>query len=242
MKYVDIERRKVYPGAGGAGAPVVYVVDMAECPFDIDEPARGRTCTIVKVCVHDWDDSLTPWPAPGLYRGDPDFKGEAAVTLAELVDEAIPAIEQAEGLVPVKRAICGYSLGGLFSLYAFSYADAFSACACLSGSVWYEGWVEHLRGLEFDGSGRFAFLSIGLKEKHAAPKILHSVQDNMEQCAAILREHGCEAEFVVGPGNHMSFGKERFDAGLTAIDSYFASAQQGVGSEKTRRGAKPEQA
>ena len=222
MKYVDIERRVVFPGASGAGAPVIYVIDAAEHPFDIDEPARGRACTIVKVCVRDWNDSLTPWRAPGIYRGNPDFAGDAATTLSELVGEATCAIERAEGLAPSKRAICGYSLGGLFALYAFTHTDAFAACACLSGSVWYDGWVDHLRGLEFDGAGRFAFLSIGSKEKHAAPRILHHVQDDMGECAAILRDHGCQAEFVVGHGNHMSFVKERFDAGFTALDDFLA--------------------
>lgn len=221
MKYIDIDHRKAYPGTGGAQAPVIYVIDATEHPFDINEAASNRACTVVSVAVRDWNDSLTPWPAQGLYRGEPDFKGEASATLADLT-EAIPAIERAEGLAPAKRAICGYSLGGLFALYAFTHTDAFSACACLSGSVWYEGWVEHLRKLAFDGSGRFAFLSIGSKEKHAAPKILHHVQDDMEECAAILRSRGCKTEFIVGPGNHMSLCKERFSAGLGALDSFLA--------------------
>ena len=220
MKYVEIGQRKSFPGTGGADAPVIYVIDAVEYPFDIDEPASSRTCNIVKVAVREWNDSLTPWPAPGLYRGEPDFKGEAAITLTELIEEAIPAIEQAEGFSPTKRAICGYSLGGLFSLYAFTHANVFSACGCLSGSVWYENWVEHLRSLDFNGAGKFAFLSIGSKEKHAAPKILHHVQVDMEECASILREHCCETEFTVGSGNHMSFTKERFDAGLSALDSF----------------------
>ena len=222
MKYVEITSRKTFPGTGGANAPVIYVVDMPEHPFDIDEVAAARTCTIVKVSVREWNDSLTPWRAPGLYRGNADFKGEADITLSELIGEAIPAIERMEGLSPAKRAICGYSLGGLFSLYAFTHANEFCACGSLSGSVWYESWVEHLRDLDFDSTGKFAFLSIGSKEKHAAPKILHHVQDDTEACANILREHGCETEYVVGPGSHMSFMKERFDAGLSALDAFLA--------------------
>lgn len=223
MKYIEPDHQLVHLGKTGSNAPVIYVIDMAEHPFDIDELANDSSCTIVKVCVRDWNASLTPWRAPGLYRGNEDFKGDAAITLAELVDEAIPSIEQAENLSPTKRAICGYSLGGLFSLYAFTHADEFSACACLSGSVWYEGWVDYMRQRAFDGTGRFAFLSIGSKEKHAAPKILHHVQDDMAACADILREHGCETQYVVGPGNHMSLVRERFDAGLSALDAYLSA-------------------
>ena len=221
----DIRFEQVKPviGSGGAAASVIYVVDSPEHPFEAAGPAAGIACTIVKIPIANWDDSLTPWPAPGLYRGEPDFGGNAARTLADLRDRVIPAVEREAGLQPNKRAICGYSLGGLFALYAFAHCTRFDACACLSGSVWYDGWVEHLRTLELDGAGRFAFLSVGTKEKRAALATLRRVQDNMEQCAAILRARGCEVEYALGPGNHMSFIPERFAAGLHALDAFLGA-------------------
>lgn len=218
---IDVGTCTVYKGKD-ASAPAIYVIDFPEHPFDIASVAAGRESAVVSVPIGDWNANLTPWPAKGIYRGEPDFGGHAAQTLGQLVDVTFPAIEQAAGLAPEKRAICGYSLGGLFALYAFVRDARFAACACLSGSVWYEGWVDYLRDLEFEGEGRFAFLSIGSKEKHAAPKILHRVQDQMGECADILRAHGCTAEFVVKPGSHMSFVQERFDAGLTALDAFLA--------------------
>lgn len=220
MKYVDPCDRTVLFGTGGLQAPIIYVIDLPYHPFEVGAAARDCVSTIVKVPVNEWDDSLTPWAAPGLYHGDADFKGEAAVTLEELLDEAVPAIERAEGLAPAKRAICGYSLGGLFALYAFVHSDRFDACGCLSGSVWYEGWVNHLRSLDFTAAGRYAFLSIGSNEKHARESILHTVQDNMEACAEILRSQGCEADFVVGPGGHFDHAQERFAAGFKALDAF----------------------
>ena len=207
-------------GAGGVAAPVIYAVDSPERPFDIGGVAAGIACAIVTVPVANWNDNLTPWLAPGLYRGEPDFGGNAARTLAALCDRVIPAIEREAGLHPAKRAICGYSLGGLFALYAFTHCKHFDACACLSGSVWYEGWVEHLRALEVNGNGRFAYLSIGTKEKRAALAALKRVQDNMAQCADILRGRGCTVEYAIGPGNHLSFIPERFAAGLAALDAF----------------------
>lgn len=220
MKYADPGARTVFAGAGGSKSPVIYVIDLPYHPFDIEKVSKGLNATVVKLPVNDWDDSLTPWAAPGLYKGDADFGGEAAVTLAEVLEVAIPEIEKEEGLEPSERAICGYSLGGLFALYAFTHSEAFSACGCLSGSVWYEGWVEYLQAHEFDASGKFAFLSIGDKERKAREKILHCVQDNMGTCADILREHGCVTEFVVGPGSHLDNGQERFAAGLSALDGF----------------------
>lgn len=203
--------------------PVIYVIDLPEHPFDIEEIARNRTVTIVKFPVQKWDDSLTPWPAPGLYKGDADFRGESEVTLAEIKDVVIPEIEKREHLKPAKRAICGYSLGGLFSLYAFSHDAFFQACGCLSGSVWYEGWLDHFENLEFDGTGRYAYFSLGKKECKANPPILHTVQDNMQRCYEIVREHGCQADFVIGPGNHMQHHQERFAAGFDALEEFLTA-------------------
>jgi len=220
MKHIDPDDFTMHRGAKGAASPVVYLIDFPEHPFDIADIIAPLASTVVTIPISNWNDSLTPWPAKGLYREEPDFKGEASLTLSELTGEAIPAIERTGGLSPSKRAICGYSLAGLFSLYAFTHCTAFDACACISGSVWYEGWVEYLRQREFDGAGTYAYLSIGTKEKRGAPKILRTVQDNMEACAGILRAHGCETDYVVGPGNHMQLHRERFAAALAHLDAH----------------------
>lgn len=224
MQFVSKEGRRVIRGSGGPSSPAIYVIDSPDHPVDLESLARGRRSSIVTVPVVNWNDALTPWPAQGLYREGSDFGGQADVTLTELCDEAIPAIEQDEGLCPSSRAICGYSLGGLFALYAFTHTELFSACACLSGSVWYEGWVEHLRELGPDLSGRFAYLSLGTKERRAAQPILKTVQDRMEACAKILHDRGTLVEYRTGPGNHMQHVPERFDAGLTALDAFLTSA------------------
>ena len=218
----DASDTRVFLGEGGANAPVMYVVDSPEHPFNVAPLACGRRATLASVPVASWNDALTPWPAPGIYREEAPFGGQAAQTLASLVEEAIPAIEAQAELAPTTRAICGYSLGGLFALYALTHCDDFAACACLSGSVWYEGWVEHLQELPLDLTGRFAYFSIGTKERKAARPILKTVQDRMEQCVAILRERGCEVEYRTGPGNHMQRVNERLGAGLDALDAFVA--------------------
>lgn len=223
MRYVDIEGHTTSIGNGGPGSPVIYVIDLPYHPFDLDEVAGGRVSSVVRLPVRDWNASLTPWPAPRVRDEEDDFGGDAATTLAELIDEAMPAIERADGLSPSSHAICGYSLGGLFALYAFVHADAFSACGCLSGSVWYEGWADYLRKLDFDATGRYAFLSIGSREKKAPLPIMRTVQDDMATCADILRTHGCHVDYEVGPGNHFQHQQERFAAGIAALDHALCS-------------------
>ena len=220
MGYIDKSAGTVHVGAAGPDAPVIYVIDSPEHPVVLEPFAEGRRVTLANVPVRTWGDALTPWPAAGLYREEPDFGGKAAETLAELVGEVIPELERSAGLSPAARAICGYSLGGLFALYAFTHTNVFAACGCLSGSVWYEGWVEHLRELPLELSGRFAYLSLGTKERRAGRPILKTVQDRMEACAEILRERGAEVEYRMGPGNHLQHIPERYAAGITALDAF----------------------
>lgn len=229
MDHVDIAHRRVYAGTSGPSAPVIYLIDSPEHPFDATTLQQERTATIVTVPVTDWNAALTPWQASGIYRGEPNFGGQGQRTLSELVGTLIPAVEADEGLSPTGRAICGYSLGGLFALYALTHCEAFVACACLSGSVWYEGWVEHLGELPLDLAGHFAYLSIGTKERKAARPILKTVQDRMEQCVGILQQAGCQVEYRTSPGNHMQHVSARLAAGLSALDAFLAARAQGYG-------------
>ena len=218
MGYVVKEQARLVVQGTREDAPVVYVVDSTEHPFDFVEELPELAATVVTVPVLRWNDALTPWPAQALYRGEEPFGGHAATTLNELVNEAIPAIEKTMGLAPSLRAVCGYSLGGLFALYALVQTEAFVACASISASMWYEGWTDYLDGLDVDLRGRFAYLSIGTKEKRAARPILKTVQDKMEGCARILGQKGCVVRYQTGPGNHMQHMGERFAAGLVCVD------------------------
>ena len=226
MRFLNLDDVQLVDDAGDVRRPLIYVIDSPEHPIDVAAFGTPRCAALVQVPVRDWNDALTPWSATGLYRGEPDFGGHAAQTLDELVGEAMPAVERAQGLDPVARALCGYSLGGLFSLYAFIHASAFDACGCLSGSVWYEGWVEHLREVDVDLHGKFAFLSVGTKEKRAARPLLRTVQDRMEECVDVLNERGCEVHYRTSPGNHMQNVPERFATGMAELDAFLCKRYQ----------------
>ena len=235
----------------GDGSPsVIYVVDSVEHPFDIASTAEGLSSTVVSIPIANWNDALTPWPAPGFYDDEPWFGGRGSETLEELTCRTIPAIEakldiESDTESPssplpskesraIKRAICGYSLGGLFALYAFVSDSRFDACASISGSLWYQGWMDYIREKtgcapskpadvnRFDGRARYAFLSVGKKECKSGLPLFRCVEDNMHESADLLRAAGCQVDTVVGPGNHMQHIPERFKAVLGALDAFCA--------------------
>ena len=189
---------------------MIYVIDSPEHPLPVAEAAEGLRSHVTRVPVESWGDALTPWPAPSLRPGEKDFGGRADETLASLAE----LLDR----VPGPHAICGYSLGGLFALYAFAREPRLSACACLSGSVWYEGWVDWLRANAPDGVGRYAYFSVGKKEKRAGLPFRH-VEEDLAACAEVRRERGRAVDVTLGPGNHMQHMAERLSAGLAALDS-----------------------
>lgn len=195
---------------------VVYLIDAPEHPLDKVEELCPRHGALVRVPIGAWGDALTPWPAPGLHVDAPAFTGGAPGTLARLLEQ-IPAFEARASIVPARRALVGYSLAGLFALYAFAQSEVFDACASVSGSVWYPGWVAYLRDASFIGAGRFAFLSVGKRERRSGPVIFRTVEDDMAACAEALRAHGCAVETSIGPGNHLQHQRERIACALNAI-------------------------
>ena len=207
---------EVLQGSTGGEGPVVYVIDMPEHPLPVAEAATGLGANVVRIPVAGWADALTPWPAPALRAGQEGFGGRADQTLADL-QETVRRIERSASLRPSSRAICGYSLSGLFALYAFVREPVFSACASVSGSLWYEGWVGWLRANAPDCAERYAYLSVGRKEKRAGLPFSH-VEDDLAACADILRKRGCTVDVVLGSGNHVQYQRERLAAALTSLD------------------------
>ncbi len=222
-RQMDATRMQVLAGTGGATAPCICLVDAPEHPTSLEGLAGLLTCNVVTIPVAGWGARLTPWPAPALYRGEEDYAGQAAQTLEWLVAEALPAAEAKAGLSPRARAIAGYSLAGLFSLYAFVHDSRFAAVGCLSGSLWYDGWTEHLEGLAFPVAGRYAFFSLGTKERRGPQPRLKQVQVRTETCVRLLRQRGVRVDLTMNPGGHLSHIDERIRAGLTALDAHLAA-------------------
>lgn len=98
-----------------AGAPVVYLLgDMAD-NSPVQVPAG---VSLVNVCVDLWEENFSPWCAPRVFAKGPNFGDGAQKTLDTLINQVIPWAESELSELPAYRALVGYSLAGLFSLWA----------------------------------------------------------------------------------------------------------------------------
>ena len=94
------------------------------------------------VPVESWNDELSPWEAPAVW-GKESFGGDAADTLHFLTEQVIPTLKQRFALPENVRIILGgYSLAGLFALWASTQTALFSGVAAASPFVWFPGWMK----------------------------------------------------------------------------------------------------
>ena len=205
----------VRKGAAGADAQLICLVAAPEEPL---ERLPELESSLVVVMVDDWDGDLTPWPAPAAYSGQQPYKGHAQKTLDELLHNALPQAEREAGLAPKSRAIAGYSLAGLFSLWTFANSDAFTACASGSGSFWYPGWLDWLSEQHFIGHGRHAYLSLGSKESRVRHPLVAEVANATERTIGLLEARGVECVFESNPGGHFTDISGRLAKALCALD------------------------
>ena len=97
-----------------AGAPVVYLLGDAADNSPIQIPAG---VSLVNVGVEQWEENFSPWCAPRVFAKGPNFGDGAQKTLNTLINQVIPWTESELTEPPAYRALVGYSLAGLFSLW-----------------------------------------------------------------------------------------------------------------------------
>ena len=158
---------------GAASAPIILIQPVgAHDPEGMErelgaiKQLTSQDFRLVTVKVDRWNHDLSPWDAPAVFRGE-DFGSGAAAVLGE-----ISAFCDDKAL---RYFIGGYSLAGLFSLWAACQTDCFSGAAAASPSVWFPGFVDYLKAHPFHSSA--VYLSLGDKEEKVRTPVLSGVGD-----------------------------------------------------------------
>ncbi|MDE7347003.1 MAG: hypothetical protein K2N48_09745 [Muribaculaceae bacterium] len=216
-KIIDIEDLSCLCSSQVSKARIAYILYPMDMLAGWIEPAaRKYGVTIVVVTGMDWQNVFSPWPAPGMPKCDPDFKGESPEFLKLLQEKVIPQVESELGMdANVERSLVGVSMSGLFALWQWMVCDTFRNIASLSGSFWYEGFMEWMKSCTIPAkSGKGYFL---LGDQESKSKVFGTVGVNTQEIITLLREAGIDVEFQSVPGNHYSDPIPRLDRAFTAI-------------------------
>ena len=165
----------------------------------------------------DWNCDMTPWPCQPLYKSGEPFGGGADEYLEVLVSEIIPCAKAHICGEPSKTCIAGYSLAGLFALYAAYRCDAFDRAASMSGSLWFPGFMEFAKEHDMKKAPEKIYLSLGDKEAKTRNLLMQKVQENTEALAEYYVRQGIDVDFEMNPGNHFRDVDLRCAKGIAAI-------------------------
>lgn len=198
---------------GGSGSPVAALPLLVQPADDHDlavldsEVAEiqwlyGAGFRLAAFKVDAWNADLSPWEAPPAFGNEP-FGGKAEETLAYIENELLPALPGESG-APV--ILGGYSLSGLFALWAGTRSERFHGIAAASPSVWFPGWIEyaekHWRSDSLKNGPQRIYLSLGDKEERTRNQQMARVGDCIRRQHEILTAAGIVNTLVFEQGNH----------------------------------------
>lgn len=198
-------------------APVIYLNTYSDEGKQVFDSAQATGCplfTLVTISNLDWNRDMAPWDSPAAFKKGEPFTGGADDYLRLLVEEIIPRAEKELPGPPAWRGIAGYSLAGLFALYAIYRTDVFSRVGCMSGSLWFPGFKEYVFSHEPKRRPDCIYFSLGDKEAKTRNPVLKTVQENTEEIQTFYQNKGIDTVFQLNSGNHFVQGIERTVAGI----------------------------
>lgn len=186
---------------GNESYPVIYVQDgdrLLPILEDMLTMVAGnknkteifREHVIVGLISENRLDNYTPWSAPAIMNGLPDFGGMGDKYLDFLANSFKPYIDNIYRTLSgfSDTSIMGVSLGGLISLYAIYRQECFGLVVSISGSLWYPGFVHFMQNNTPCRDDVRVLLLSGRNEGADAPPPLHNSVNCLKQAHLLLKE------------------------------------------------------
>ena len=171
------------------------------------------------LCINnlDWQKDMCPWDSPALINTEKDFIGGAAEYLFLLEKEIIPKAVEIHGEEPSYYALAGYSLAGLFALYAGYRSALFSRIASVSGSLWYPDFVSFAKEKKMLSKAERLYLSLGTEEAKTKHAVLSTIEGKTRELVEYYQSSGYCVNFELNPGNHFCEVEQRIEKAIRWI-------------------------
>ena len=191
--------------------------DEGEAVYQELRKQNAPECHFLSIAIHDWQREMSPWPAAALSKDAEVFSGGADAYLESLLSTILPwAGERIRGKASF-MGVAGYSLAGLFALYAMYKTDVFSRVAAMSGSFWFPGMRNFCKENTMKILPEKLYLSIGDQESRTRHPILKTMQENTEELLEYFRSLGIPCQYELNPGNHFQDVNLRCAKGISEL-------------------------
>ncbi|MBO7503533.1 MAG: esterase [Clostridia bacterium] len=168
-----------------------YELSTIESEVRLIKELSGKDFMLKAFPVNDWNNDLSPWNAPPVF-GKNGFGDGAAKTLDQILQHC--------GDRSKTYFIGGYSLAGLFSLWAAFQTDLFEGVAAASPSVWFPGFSDFVKANNISCGS--VYLSLGDREEQTRNPVMATVGDRIRDIHETLSERGVECVLEMNEGNH----------------------------------------
>ncbi len=181
-------------------------LDMIEREVSLIKENNDIDFRMIAIKVNDWFTDLSPWKAPAVF-GENTFGDGAKETLAIVLDYCKDSGK--------KYILGGYSLAGLFALWASYQTDKFDGIVAASPSMWYPGFDDYMK--EHKILCPRVYLSLGDKEEKVKNPIVSTVGDKIRNAAQMLTGSGVDCVLEWNQGNHFKDVEIRTAKGFSVI-------------------------
>ena len=177
--------------------------DEAERVYERARQMTDKPFILAAIMANDWNADFSPWKAAGV-RGGEGFAGGGPETLGFIKDDLIPRIRR-DFPNAGQMITAGYSLAGLFSLWALYELPDIDGAVSGSGSLWFPGWEDYAARRTVRQPAR-VYLSLGDREERTKNPVMARVGDATRLQAELLsREANVSAVTLEwNPGGHFA--------------------------------------
>ena len=193
----------------GAEVLLIQPVDdhdqgLLDSEVDLIQTLTEEPFNLVAFRIKNWMSELTPWTAPPAF-GKQSFGDGAEKTLDYVRNSLLPSLTQRWG--EMKVILGGYSLAGLFALWAGYNSAHFDGIAAASPSVWYPQWTDYIEGKVMHADA--VYLSLGDRESFTKNPVMAHVNDAIRLQHKLLSAQNVSTILEWNPGNHFIDSEKR---------------------------------
>lgn len=165
---------------------------------EIERRAETDDFDFIAVETDSWNTDLSPWEAPAVF-GSEGFGAGARKTLEYIRENVVLPINTGGN----KNIIVGgYSLAGLFALWAVCETDCFRGAAAVSPSVWFPGFTDYFRSKKVEAEK--IYLSLGKREEKTRNQVMAKVGPSIREVYQALNEKKIKSVLEWNEGNHFT--------------------------------------
>ena len=176
----------------------------------------GEELAIVPCIPSSWENDLTPYETYNPLQKGRVFAGKADDFLSKIVaaSKTCPAAH---------RILAGYSLAGLFALYAGMKCSLFDSLVAGSPSLWYPSFMEYAQTHPLNSAIQYVYLSLGDQEAKVKNPVFQTIDQRMSEYCKILKEAQIPFHFDLNPGKHVNNVMERMSKGILSAIRFYST-------------------